>query len=515
MEEFILELRNITKSFHGVAANDGISLKIKRGEIHALLGENGAGKSTLMNILAGLYIPDSGDIFIKGKQVEIKSPRDSISLGIGMVHQHFKLVQTLTVAENILMGHQDLKFMIKKHEFLQQLADVSESYNLPIKPEIEVYKLSAGEMQRVEIVKMLYRNVDLLILDEPTSVLTPQESQELFKNLLRMKDQGKTVIFISHKLAEVMQIADRVTVLRRGKVIQTLNKEDTNAFELSRIMIGRELKTSTRKNPYPFDLDKVVLKAQDLYTAGENRETVLDNVCLEISSGEILGVAGVSGNGQSYLAKCLTGMYPLAKGQVLVDGEDLSQGSSKQYIKAGVGHVPEDRIGVGCIANFSCVDNLILKAYHRPPIKQGFRIKPKEAISYASKLIEEFDVRTASIQMPVRFLSGGNMQKLIFAREISENPRLIVAVHPTYGLDVSAVEMVHKFLLNQQQKGCAVLLISEDLDEVLELADNISVMYKGTLTPKKKNSDCSIDDLGFAMMGINSPEDQEEVAPLA
>ncbi len=500
--EYILELQHVTKRFNKVAANKDINLKIKRGEIHALLGENGAGKSTLMNILIGLYIPDEGKILFNGKEEYIKNPRYACCLGIGMVHQHFKLVETLSVAENILMGHEDLGRIIRKRKLYKKLMDVTEKFNLPIQPEAIVSKLSAGEMQRVEIVKMLYRDVDLLILDEPTSVLTPQESQELFKNLMQMKEQGKTVIFISHKLNEVIQIADRVTILRRGEVIKTMNKEDTNAHELAHMMVGREMRASTRKKTLSNGKGDAMLKVDNISAVGEKRQLLLDNVSLEVASGEILGIAGVSGNGQSQLAECLTGLHQVTCGAIYVDKQELTNKNPQDFINAGVSHVPEDRIGVGCVADFTCYENIISKSYDRAPVRKGGMIDQKEVVSFGNRLMREFDVRMATPYLPIRFLSGGNIQKLIFAREINENPKVIVAVHPTYGLDVSAVERVHDLLLEQQKKGYAILLISEDLDELFEVSDQIAVMYKGSLTQKKANDQWTLDALGYAMMGL-------------
>ena len=504
--KYILELKNITKKFMGIIANDNISLKIRKGEIYAILGENGAGKSTLMNILIGLYTPTSGKIYVNSKEVHIKSPKDSIQLGIGMVHQHYKLVEILTVAENIIIGWQPQNWYINKTKLYKHLLEISEQYDLLIQPDALISDLSAGEKQRVEIIKMLYRNVNILILDEPTSILTPQESKKLFKNLREMKTQGKTVIFISHKLNEIMDIADRVTVLRRGKLIKTLDKDTTNPKELTNMMIGREMQTIEKKQINTNNMEqKPILIVNNLQAKGDEGEIALKDISFSMDAGEILGVAGVSGNGQSEFAEVLTGLRPLNSGKIDFQGKDISNSKPIDFINAGISHIPEDRIGTGTIPTFNCIDNIILKSYKKPPIKKrNNTIDYKKAKEIGEKLMKEYDVRVSSPMIPVKLLSGGNMQKLILAREISYEPALIVAVHPTYGLDVSAVEMVHQYLLKEQEKGCAILLISEDLDEILELSDTIAVMYKGQLTSKKHRNKCTVEKIGEAMMGLNN-----------
>jgi general nucleoside transport system ATP-binding protein len=499
----VLELKNIVKTFPGIIANDHINLKIKKGDIHAILGENGAGKSTLMNILAGLYSPDSGDIFINGKKVKISSPKDSIDLGIGMVHQHYKLVDTLKVAENIIIGWAEQKWMINSKMLSDKVVTLSEKYNLAVAPNALVGDLSVGEKQRVEIIKMLYRNVEILVLDEPTSVLAPQECQNLFKTLREMKRQGKTIIFISHKLNEVMDIADTVTVLRDGKIIKTLAKVDTNPRELTRMMVGKEMEAIVKNTLEGLQKAETVLVAEDLKALGDEGEISLNNVSLSIKKGEILGVAGVSGNGQRELAEVLTGLRPLVKGKIIIQGKEIRKYKAIEFINNSISHIPADRIGVGIIPDFNCIENVILKIYKKKPIKKGLMLDFKKANKIGEQLLNEYDVRMSSCYMPVKLLSGGNIQKLILAREISCNPQLIIAVHPTYGLDVSAVNMVYKFLLKEQERGVAILLISEDLDEILALSDEITVMYKGKLTPKQVRQNCSIENIGYAMMGID------------
>lgn len=498
-----LELKGIVKTFPGIIANDHINLKVKKGSIHALLGENGAGKSTLMNILVGLYAPDSGDIYINDKKVKINSPKDSIDLGIGMVHQHYKLVDTLKVAENIIIGWNKQKWLINSKILFDRIATLSEQYDLSIKPNVLVSDISIGEKQRVEIIKMLFRNVEILILDEPTSVLAPQECQKLFKTLKEMKRQGKTIIFISHKLNEVMDIADTVTVLRHGKIIKTLAKDDTNPRQLARMMVGKEIETIARNTLEDLQKAETVLVAEDLKALGDEREIALNDISLSIKKGEILGIAGVSGNGQKELAEVLTGLRPLVKGKIFIQGKEIRKYKTIEFINNGISHIPADRIGVGVIPDFNCIENVILKTYKKKPIKKGLILDFKEANKIGERLLKEYDVRMSSCYMPVKLLSGGNIQKLILAREISCNPQLIIAVHPTYGLDVSGVNMVHKFLLKEQERGVAILLISEDLDEILALSDEITVMYKGKLTQKQVRKNCSIENIGYAMMGID------------
>ena len=498
-----LELHGITKTFPGVVANQDVTLAIKKGEIHALLGENGAGKSTLMNILTGMYLPEKGKIFIHNKEAHIKSPKDAIDLGIGMVHQHFRLVEELKVYENIVIGWKGQGWLLIKPKLVKQIAEISTKYNLPVEPNATVRDLSAGQKQRVEIIKMLYRNVEFLILDEPTSVLTPQETEKLFVYLRQMKSQGKTVIFISHKLNEVMEIADRVTVLREGRLIQTMDKNQTNPRELSKLMIGREMETIEKTATDKDAKREPLLAVESLEAKGDEGQIALRGASFSVDKGEILGIAGVSGNGQSELAEVLTGMRAMEKGKIILNEEEI-KGASIFFIRAGISHIPEDRIGVGSIPSFSCIDNVIMKRYQKPPIRRGWALNRKKADEIGTKLLKEYDVRMSSPHIPIKLLSGGNMQKLILAREISGQPKLIVAVHPTYGLDVSAVDMVHNYIIQEQQRGCAILLISEDLDEILTLSDSICVIYKGEMTPKKHRNDWTIETLGYAMMGVHN-----------
>ena len=509
--KYVLELKDISKSFSDVIANDHINLKIKKGNIHAILGENGAGKSTLMNILAGLYHPDNGDILVNGRKVKISSPRDSIDLGIGMVHQHFKLVDTINVAENIIIGWHEQKWLLSKKLLFNKIKKISNKYDLPVRPDVLVSDISVGEKQRVEIVKMLFRNAEILILDEPTSVLAPQECEKLFKNFMDLKSKGKTIIFISHKLSEVMEVADTITVLRRGKVIKNIDKTDTNPKELARMMVGREVETTLKNIQRDFKDSETVLKAEKLKAFGDKGEIAINDVSLTIKKGEILAIAGVSGNGQKELAEALTGLRYLIHGKIFVHGKEIKKFKSIEFINNGISHVPADRMNVGSIPSFSCIENVILKTYKNKPIKNGMFINFKEANRLGGYLLKKYDVRMASPSLPVKLLSGGNLQKLILAREISCKPNLIIAVHPTYGLDIAAINMVHNIFLEEQKKGTAILLISEDLEEIMALADEIAVMYRGRLSQKRNKRDCTIEKIGYVMMGIHQEIKEENI----
>lgn len=512
-KKIILELKGISKRFGSMYANKNINLSIRQGEIHALLGENGAGKSTLMNILAGIYMPDKGgQIHFKGKQVNIKNPCDSIELGIGMVHQHFKLVDTLTVGENILLGHKDLEFWVGKNTLGNKLNEVTTKYNFLIKPNRLVGDLSAGELQRVEIMKLLYRDVDLMILDEPTSVLTPQEIQELFENLIKIKNDGKTIIFISHKLKEVMQIADRVSILRHGEIVKSISKEETNEYEIAQLMVGSEVELFTNEPKLEVVRQEapIVLEAQNLNYVSPTKETMIKDVSFQLHSSEIFGIAGVSGNGQSQLAYCLTGMSRPTSGQIFVEDFDTSKMSPKELANLGISHIPEDRLGVGSIAGMSSYENAILRSFDRRPIRKKGLINKKQMKKYGKHIFEKYDVRMTSPEMPIRFLSGGNVQKLILGREIEEKPKIIVAVHPTYGLDFASVEKLHQILIEKKQQGCGIILISEDLDELFRLSDRIAVMYKGEMREAKKTINRTRAEVGYEMMGIAGNNNTKE-----
>ncbi len=491
-----VEMINITKCFPGVLANDNVSFSVKPGEIHALLGENGAGKSTLMSILTGLYRPDAGEIRINGQKVEFTSPKDAVAKGIGMVHQHFKLVKPFTVTENIILGLSGLKQIYNLKVIDAKLLEFSREYGLAIDPGAKIWQLSVGEQQRVEIVKMLFRGAEILILDEPTAVLTPQEAKELYKTLRKMADQGKAVIIISHKLNEVLENTDYITVLRGGKSIGTVTTKSTNENELTRMMVGRDVMLKIDKAEV--EKGAKVLELQRVSALGNRGELALRGISLDIKAGEILGIAGVAGNGQRELAEAIAGLRPLEAGQLLLNGVDHSRCGPKQMINSGVSYIPEDRLGTGLVPNLSAVDNVLLKSYRRSP---GWLINWRQALRKTQELIAGFDVKLASPHNPVKMMSGGNLQKLLLAREISGDPCLIVAVYPVRGLDVGAIEAVRKLLLNQRCDGKAVLLVSEELEELFALSDRIAVLHGGEIMGIVDPCATTIEAVGMMMAG--------------
>ncbi len=507
-----VKMRGIVKRFPGVVATDHVDLEVRAGEIHALLGENGAGKSTLMNVLCGLYRQDEGEIFLAGdgngrlRQVAINSPRDAIKLGIGMVHQHFMLVPNQTVAENIILGLTQPRFALNMRQVEKDILELSRQYRLQVDPTTCIWQISVGEQQRVEILKLLYRGADVLILDEPTAVLTPQESEELGHTLRRMAGEGKAVIFISHKLDEVTSFADRVTVLRDGKNVATVRTADTSKAELARLMVGREVL-------FHLDRDRTepgqaVLTLQDVEALSDKGLPCLRRVALEVRSGEILGIAGVAGNGQRELAEVITGLRPATGGQVLVRDRDFINQSPRRFIRAGVSHIPGDRLGMGLAGNLPVSDNLIMKGYRRSPLSSGPFLVRNAIAEFARRLIQAFQITTPSPSTPVRTLSGGNLQKTILAREITageelsqDQSSLLVAVHPTRGLDVGATESVQRTLLEQRAQGTAILLISEDLDELLSISDRIAIIYEGEIMDVVDAADADVEHLGLMMAG--------------
>lgn len=475
-----VEMRRITKRFPGVLANDQVDFDLRVGEIHALLGENGAGKSTLMNILAGLYRPDEGSIAIHGQPALLHSPRDAIARGIGMVHQHFMLVPTQSVTENILLGLPQPRFFMRLRQYDEQVTQLSRVFGLHVDPRAKIWQLSVGEQQRVEILKMLYRGANVLIMDEPTAVLAPQEIEELFKILRKMCAEGKSIVFISHKLAEVMQIADRITVLRKGRVTAAgLHPTETNAAELARLMVGRTVLFSIEKAPQA--VGPVVLSVEDVAAENDKGLPALRGISFQVRAGEILGIAGVAGNGQRELAETIAGLRRCTRGIVRVGGKIISNQPARIAIEDGVAYIPEDRREVGSSPNLSITNNLILKSYRKPPIARGLAIDQPAARRRAEGLKAEYDIMAPSVEMPVRFLSGGNLQRVILAREISAGPGLMIAMQPTRGLDVGAIEGVQRLLLDLRRAGAAILLISEELDEIIALSDRIAVLYEGRL----------------------------------
>jgi len=490
---------NIVKRFPGVLANDHVNFEAMPGEIHALLGENGAGKTTLMNILYGIYRPDEGEIYIQGRRAHIRSPKDSISLGIGMVHQHFHLIPTHTVAENIILGMPG-SFFFPLERVRDEIEQLSERYGLYVEPDAYVWQLSAGEQQRVEIIKALYRNAQVLILDEPTTMLTPGEVRELFQVLKRMTEEGKTVIFITHKLEEVMEISDRVTVLRRGRVVGTMDTADTNPAELARMMVG-EQEWGEIKLP-PREKGSVVLEVRDLQAYNDKGVLALRGISFTIREGEILGIAGVAGNGQRELVEVITGLRRATAGQVFLDGRDITNLSAGEIAEMGVAHVPEERIRMGLAPNMSVLDNLILKHHRREPFCKNLILDYRYAEQFAEEKIREFEIVTPSKHTPAKLLSGGNIQRLILARETAGTPRLIVAAHPTYGLDVRATDYIRRQLIEQRNRGVAILLISEDLEEVMCMSDRIAVMFNGEIMGIMDAHEADINTIGLMMAGV-------------
>jgi simple sugar transport system ATP-binding protein len=496
-----LEMRGIVKRFPGVLANDHINFDIAAGEVHALLGENGAGKSTLMRILYGLYRQDEGEILINGEPVNILSPLDAIHLGIGMIHQHFMLVPTLTVAENVALGLRSTRGLLTDLDRVsKRISELAETYGLRVDPNAYVWQLAVGQQQRVEIIKALYRGADLLILDEPTAVLTPQEVDELFNTLRQMKQEGHGLIFISHKLHEVINISDRVTVLRDGRVVDTRISSTTDKALLARMMVGREIGLKSEQSA--FEAGEVRLSIRDLWAIGDRATPALRGINLEIRSGEILGVAGVSGNGQKELAQVIAGLRESSRGAILLDGKDVTGFSPGALMKHGLGYIPEERMRDGMIREFTVSENLILREHADKPYARSRFLSFKTISEKSSELVNRFNVKTPTLETQVRYLSGGNIQKLILARELSRQPRVLIASQPTRGLDIGATVYVHQVLIEQRSGGTATLLISEDLDEILALSDRIIVIYEGQIMGEFSRDHAAPETLGLLMAGV-------------
>jgi simple sugar transport system ATP-binding protein len=496
---YAVEMEQVTVRFPGVLANDRVNLTLKKGEIHALLGENGAGKSTLMNVLAGLYRPASGTIKVHGELVNFNSPKAAIAKGIGMVHQHFMLVPTQTVTENILLGLDEPKFVMNLTAYDDKILALQEQFGLRVDPTAKIWQLSVGEQQRVEILKTLYRGANILIMDEPTAVLAPQEIDELMDTMRSMVAQGKSIIFISHKLQEVTAVADRITVLRRGvATAEGLSMEGVTKEECARLMVGRSLLLEVERRPQkPGD---VVLEMRSVNAENNKGVPALRDLSLEVRMGEILGIAGVAGNGQSELAEVITGLRSCT-GSIKVNGKEVSNQPPSTSINSGVSHVPEDRTGVGSAPNLSITDNTIMKNYDRQPIGNGWSINFNHARQRAEQLKEQYEILAPSVQTLARKLSGGNLQKVILAREISAQPQLMVAMQPTRGLDVGAIEGIQELLLKQREDGTAILLISEELEELLNLSDRIAVIYDGKIMGIIEAEEADIDEIGLMMTG--------------
>jgi ABC-type uncharacterized transport system ATPase subunit len=502
-----VEMHGIGMRFPGVLANDHVDFDLRPGEVHALLGENGAGKSTLMNVLVGLYQPDEGSIAVDGVGVNFRSPRNAIASGLGMVHQHFTLVPSMSVTENILLGLDKPRFRLSLGRYEAKIAALAKSVGLKVDPAAKVWQLSVGEQQRVEILKMLYRGVRILIMDEPTAVLAPQEVEDLFRTLRAMTERGDSIVFISHKLDEVLAIADRITVMRRGKVTAAgLPAAGRTKVELARLMVGREVLESISKDARtPGD---VVLSVRDVSATNDKGLPALHNFSLDVRSGEIVGLAGVAGNGQSELAEVITGLRE-CHGRITVNGRDVANRPAIEAIRQGVAHVPEDRHGVGSAPSLSITDNLIMKSYREAPVSRGWIIDTGVARKNAEDLRESYRIAMPSVDAEARLLSGGNLQRMILAREIESGPRLMVAVQPTRGLDVGAIENVHRLLLAQRSEGTAILLISEDLDEILALADRVAVIYEGELLGIVESETADIHEIGMMMTGTRPAQAPE------
>jgi ABC-type uncharacterized transport system ATPase subunit len=496
----VLELRGMTKQFPGVLANDHIDFDLRRGEVHALLGENGAGKSTLMSILYGLYTADSGEIFMNGNPVSISSPKHAIELGIGMVHQHFMLIPVMTVTENIVLAQEPKHagVLLDYDAAAKRVRDLSTSFGLAVDPHERIEKITVGQQQRVEILKALYRGAEILILDEPTAVLTPQEAKELFEIIEGLKEQGKSIVFISHKLNEVLEIADRITVLRRGKLIETIPREGATEAALARSMVGREVLLRIEKtSATPGDN---LLQVEDIVVRDDRGLEAVRGVSFNVRAGEIVGIAGVDGNGQTELIDALTGLRHPASGSIHVGAEDLSRATARQALDAGMGHIPEDRHRRGLVLDFNLAENLALHDYGREPFSKLGWINPRSWLRWARGLLQEFDVRGGGPTTRGASLSGGNQQKVVIAREVSRNPSVLIAAQPTRGLDVGAIEFVHRRLVEQRDAGKAVLLVSLELDEILSLSDRILVLYEGRIVAEFP-PDVSEEEVGIAMTG--------------
>lgn len=503
-----IEMKNIVKKFGDFTANENIDLTVHKGEIHALLGENGAGKSTLMNILYGLYQPTSGEIYINGKKTNISNPNIAIKNGIGMVHQHFMLVETFTVVENIILGMEltnglvlDIKTATKKVE------EISQKYGLFVDPNSKIQDISVGMQQRVEILKALYRGADILILDEPTAVLTPQEIDELINILKGLADQGKTIIIITHKLREIKAVADYCTIIRRGKKIDTVKVEDVKEEELAEKMVGREVTFKVDKKP--INMGKKILEIKDIIVKDNRKLNAVNKLSLELYSGEILGIAGVDGNGQSQLIEGMTGLRHIESGSIFLNEKEITNKTPFEIIESGLSTIPEDRQKRGLVLDFTVAENMILENYHKKPFSKKGRLNHKEINNFAKKLIQKFDVRPQNHQQLAGALSGGNQQKVIIAREITNNPEVLIAAQPTRGLDVGAIEYVHKYLIEQRDKGKAVLLISFELDEIINLADRIAVIFDGKIVDIIDAKDADERRIGYLMAGGGAKDEEK------
>lgn len=498
----VLEARNITKRFPGVIANQNVNLTLHRGEILALLGENGAGKSTLMNIIYGLYQPTEGEILVNGQPVQMRSPKDAIALGIGMVHQHFQLVPVMTVVDNVMLGSESVRgAFLNREAAAARITELSERYNMAMDPYALVEDLPVGVRQRVEIIKALYRQADILILDEPTAVLTPQEIEGLFAVMDLLRKQGKSIIFITHKLKEVLRVADRIGVLRRGEVVGEADPKTATQATLAALMVGREVILEVEKSDaHP---GKAILEMTDIYASTDLGEPALTGVSLSVHAGEIVGVAGVQGNGQTELVEVLTGLRTAKGGTIRISGQDMTNASPRRITEEGQScHVPEDRHTHGMVIAYSIADNLVLNTYYQPPYARGITVNRPAIEANAATLVKKFDVRTPSIHLSGGSLSGGNQQKMVVAREFSRPIQLLIAAQPTRGIDVGSIEFIHQQIVAKRDEGVAVVLVSSELDEILALSDRIAVMYKGEIIDIVNRDDATREGLGLLMAGV-------------
>ena len=511
MEDYVIEMLNITKEFPGIKANDNVTLQLRRGEIHALLGENGAGKSTLMSVLFGLYQPESGTIKKDGQVVHINNPNDATALHIGMVHQHFKLVECFTVLDNIILGAEPMKgAVVDRKAARQRVMELSERYGLKVDPDAKIEDISVGMQQRVEILKMLYRDNEILIFDEPTAVLTPQEIDELMEIMRSFKAEGKSILFITHKLAEIKAVADRCSVLRKGKYMGTVEVADTSVEEMSRLMVGRDVQLVTEKQDK--EPGKVILKVENMTVPSKlHNNNAVKNVSLEVREGEIVCLAGIEGNGQTEFIHALTGLEKMSSGKIILDGKDVTHASIRQRNAMGLSHIPEDRHKHGLVLDFTLEQNMVLQRYYETKFQNHGFIKADAVREYADGLIEQFDVRSGQGPITVaRSMSGGNQQKAIVARELDRDKALIVAVQPTRGLDVGAIEYIHKQLVAERDRGKAVLLVSLELDEVMSLSDRILVMYEGEIVGELDPAKTTVQELGLYMAGAKRQHNTQE-----
>lgn len=498
--EYVIEMNNIRKEFPGIVANDNITLQVKQGEIHALLGENGAGKSTLMNVLFGLYQPEKGEIKVKEEKVEITDPNVANDLGIGMVHQHFMLIEKFTVTENIILGSEPLKgtsIDIRKAE--KEVQEISDRYGLRVDPKAKIEDISVGMQQRVEILKTLYRGAEILIFDEPTAALTPQEIKELINIMKSLIKEGKSIILITHKLKEIMAVCDRCTVIRRGKGIGTVNVADTNESKLAAMMVGREVSFEVEKTEA--DPGEIVLSIKDLEVQDTRGVKALNKLNLDVKAGEVVGVAGVEGNGQTELIEAITGLRDSSGGTITLSGTDITKFKPRKVTESGIGHIPQDRHKHGLVLDFTIGENILLQTYYQDPYSRSGVLNYQKMYDKARQLIEEYDVRTPNERTPARALSGGNQQKAIIAREVDRSPDFLVAAQPTRGLDVGAIEFIHRKLIEERDKGRGVLLVSLELDEVLNVSDRIAVIYEGEIVAIVNAKETNEQELGLLMAG--------------